>query len=202
VKREQLGQRCINTAGEWASEAWSRLEGMAQVHETFAKRTAHASIIREAMHNESQQLFAFVVHGLLCAAESPQGCWFPGGSCRLRLHSPRSLPPLPCAHGDGGRERGEEIDGSWQTQWVSCLPTWVKCVDLDLVGHLLHSCTTHVTACERDVHLMLPLLLVLFPVAHLHCRTYAVHMQTIVIFPLYASLAAFLLVIGKRTVNC
>jgi len=27
-----------------------------------------------------------------------------------------------------------------------------------------------------DVHLLLPLLLVLFSVAHLHCRTYAVHM--------------------------
>ena len=51
-----------------------------------------------------------------------------------------------------------------------------------------------------DVHLLLPLLLVLFFEAHLHCRTYAVHMNSIC--PLYASLAAFLLIIGTRAVNC
>jgi hypothetical protein len=28
---------------------------------------------------------------------------------------------------------------------VSYLPTWVKCADMDLVGHLLYSCATHVT---------------------------------------------------------
>jgi hypothetical protein len=73
--------------------------------------------------------------------------------------------------------RGITIKGNrrWRSQWVSCLPIWVKCADLDLVGHLLHRCATNVTACERDVHLLL--LLVLFSVAHLHCRTYAVPMN-------------------------
>ena len=75
--------------------------------------------------------------------------------------------------------RGNTIRGNrwWPSQWVSCLPIWVTCADLDLVGHLLHSCATNVTACERDEHLLLPLLLVLFSVAHLHCRKYAVHMN-------------------------
>ena len=60
---------------------------------------------------------------------------------------------------------------------MSRLPFWVTCADLDLVGHLLHSCATHVTVCERDLHLLLPLLLVLFFEAHLHCHTYAVYMN-------------------------
>jgi len=41
----------------------------------------------------------------------------------------------------------------------------------------LHSCAIHVTVCECDMHLLLPLLLELFSVAHVHCRTYAVHMN-------------------------
>ena len=66
----------------------------------------------------------------------------------------------------------------WPFQWVSWLPIWVTCADLDLVGHLLHSCATHVTVCEHDLHLLLPLLLVLFFEARLHCRMYAaVHMN-------------------------
>ena len=48
---------------------------------------------------------------------------------------------------------------------------------MDFVAHLLHNCVTNVTVCERDMHLLLPLLLVLFHVSHLHCRTYAVHMN-------------------------
>jgi hypothetical protein len=62
-------------------------------------------------------------------------------------------------------------------QWVSRLPIWVTCADMDLVGHLLHSCATNVTQCERDMHLLLPLLLVLFPLALLHWRMCAVHMK-------------------------
>ena len=43
------------------------------------------------------------------------------------------------------RERTRRGNRWLPSQWVSYLPTWVKCADMDLVGHLLHSRATNVT---------------------------------------------------------
>jgi hypothetical protein len=49
---------------------------------------------------------------------------------------------------------------------------------MDLVAHLLHNCATNVTQMWAwYAYLLLPLLLVWFCNAYLHCLTYAVHMN-------------------------